>query len=90
MGDRFMGIVAALEALIMRCDIFAQGIVNAAKGHKNPDGSGGFKVPLVVRLEGTEVDASRKLLQDAQKEIPTMQAATDLTDAARKVCGAVG
>lgn len=88
--NRVKGVLVNIFGGIMRCDIIAQGIVNAAKGHKNPDGSKGFKVPLVVRLEGTNVDAGRKLLQDAKKDIPTMQAATDLTDAARKVCGAVG
>jgi succinyl-CoA synthetase beta subunit len=67
----------------MRCDVIAQGIVNAAK-------EVGFKVPLVVRLEGTNVDAGRKLLDAARKDIPTMQPATDLADAAKKVCAAVG
>ena len=74
---------------IMRCDVIAQGIINAATKFKNPDGSIGFKVPLVVRLEGTNVDAGRKLLDEARSKIPTMQAATDLTDAAAKVCKAV-
>jgi succinyl-CoA synthetase beta subunit len=70
--------------------VIAQGIINAATKHKNPDGSLGFKVPLVVRLEGTNVDAGRKLLEAAKAKIPTMQAGTDLTDAAKKVCAAVG
>jgi succinyl-CoA synthetase beta subunit len=73
----------------MRCDVIAQGIINAATKFKNPDGSVGFKVPLVVRLEGTNVEAGRKLLEDARSKIPTMQAGTDLTDAARKVCAAI-
>jgi succinyl-CoA synthetase beta subunit len=83
------GVLVNIFGGIMRCDIIAQGIVNAAKGHRNPDGSTGFKVPLVVRLEGTNVEAGRALLQDARRDIPTMQAATDLADAARKVCAAV-
>jgi succinyl-CoA synthetase beta subunit len=74
----------------MRCDVIAQGIINAATNYKNADGSTGFKVPLVVRLEGTNVDAGRKLLTDAKAKLPTLQAATDLTDAAKKVCAAVG
>jgi succinyl-CoA synthetase beta subunit len=74
---------------IMRCDVIAQGIINAAGKHKNPDGSIGFKIPLVVRLEGTNVEAGRKLLQDAQSKLPTLQAGIDLTDAAKKVCAAV-
>jgi succinyl-CoA synthetase beta subunit len=49
----------------------------------------GFKVPLVVRLEGTNVEPARQILQQAQASIPTMQTATDLTDAARKITGAV-
>jgi succinyl-CoA synthetase beta subunit len=74
---------------IMKCDVIAQGIINAARNHRNPDGSVGFKVPLVVRLEGTNVDAGRKLLQDAKGSLPTLQAGSDLTDAAAKVVAAV-
>jgi succinyl-CoA synthetase beta subunit len=44
---------------------------------------------LVVRLEGTNVDEARKILAEARKDIPTMQTATDLTDAAKKVTAAV-
>jgi succinyl-CoA synthetase beta subunit len=84
------GVLVNIFGGIMRCDVIAQGIINAARGYKNPDGSMGFKVPLVVRLEGTNVEAGRRLLDEARKDIPTMQAATDLTDAAKKVCGAVG
>jgi succinyl-CoA synthetase beta subunit len=83
------GVLVNIFGGIMRCDVIAQGIVNAARKFKNPDGSVGFKVPLVVRLEGTNVEAGRKLLSEARGDIPTMQAATDLTDAARKVCAAV-
>jgi succinyl-CoA synthetase beta subunit len=84
------GVMVNIFGGIMRCDVIAQGIVNAARKHQNPDGSTGFKVPLVVRLEGTNVDAGRKLLESARAEIPTMQAGTDLGDAARKVVAAVG
>ena len=83
------GILVNIFGGIMRCDIIAQGIVNAAKTYKNADGSVGFKVPLVVRLEGTNVEAGRKILQEAKGMIPTLQAAVDLADAAGKVCGAV-
>ncbi|MFZ4574596.1 MAG: ADP-forming succinate--CoA ligase subunit beta [Phycisphaerales bacterium] len=83
------GVMVNIFGGIMKCDIIAQGIINAATKHKNPDGSTGFKVPLVVRLEGTNVDAGRKLLEDARRQIPTMQAATDLTDAAKKVTASV-
>jgi succinyl-CoA synthetase beta subunit len=84
------GILVNIFGGIMRCDIIAQGVVNAAKTYKNPDGSTGFKVPLVVRLEGTNVEAGRKILSEAKSFVPTLQAATDLTDAASKVCKAVG
>jgi succinyl-CoA synthetase beta subunit len=84
------GVLVNIFGGIMRCDVIAQGIVNAASNYKNRDGSVGFKVPLVVRLEGTNVDAGRKLLTEARGKIPTMQAATDLADAAQRVVAAVG
>ncbi len=84
------GVLVNIFGGIMKCDVIAQGIINAATKHRNPDGSVGFKVPLVVRLEGTNVEAGRKLLNDAKAKIPTMQAAVDLTDGAKRVCGAVG
>ncbi len=65
------------------CAVVATGFVNAAR-------EVGFTVPLVVRLEGTNVEAGRKILKDAEGELPTLQTATDLGDAAEKVCGAVG
>ncbi|MDP1661748.1 MAG: ADP-forming succinate--CoA ligase subunit beta [Phycisphaerales bacterium] len=86
---RCKGVMVNIFGGIMKCDIIAQGIVNAATKYKNPDGSVGFKVPLVVRLEGTNVEAGRKLLDDSKAKVPTLQAATDLGDAARKVCAAV-
>jgi succinyl-CoA synthetase beta subunit len=79
---RVKGVLVNIFGGIMRCDVIAHGIINAAK-------KVGFSVPLVVRLEGTNVDAGRALLNEARSAIPTMQAATDLTDAARKVCAAV-
>jgi succinyl-CoA synthetase beta subunit len=60
---------------IMKCDVIAQGIINAAKAVK-------LSVPLVVRLEGTNVDAGKKLL--AGSGIAVI-AADDLADAAQKV-----
>ncbi len=77
------GVLVNIFGGIMRCDVIAHAIVNAAQ-------QVGFKVPLVVRLEGTNVEAGRTYLEDAKAKIPTMQAATDLADAARKVCAAVG
>ena len=62
----------------MKCDTIAQGIINAVKAVNLP-------VPLVVRLEGTNVDAGRKLLTDSK--LPLV-AATDIADAAQKVVAA--
>ena len=50
----------------------------------------GVSVPVVVRLEGTNVAAARSFLDGARNQLPTMQPATDLNDAARRVCAAVG
>ena len=60
---------------IMRCDVIAQGIINAVKTVKLP-------VPLVVRLEGTNVEAGKKLIADSGLPVIT---ADDLGDAAKKV-----
>jgi succinyl-CoA synthetase beta subunit len=60
---------------IVRCDLIAEGIVNAVK-------EVGVKIPVVVRLEGTNADVARKLL--AQSDL-AITAASDLTDAATKV-----
>ena len=60
---------------IMKCSTIAEAIVIAAK-------SVGFEVPLVVRLEGTEVEEGRKILEESDVDLIT---ATDLTDAAEKV-----
>jgi succinyl-CoA synthetase beta subunit len=84
------GVLVNIFGGIMKCDVIAQGIINAASKHKNPDSSTGFKVPLVVRLEGTNVQAGRDLLAAARAKLPTLQPATDLADGAKKVCAAVG
>ncbi|MBC03631.1 MAG: ADP-forming succinate--CoA ligase subunit beta [Phycisphaerae bacterium] len=81
--DRVKGVLVNIFGGIMKCDTIAGAIIEAAK-------EVGFEVPLVVRLEGTNVDAARRMLEDARNEIPTMRTATDLADAARTVCTAVG
>ncbi len=48
------------------------------------------RVPIVARIERSTVDAGRETFQSAANELPTLQAATDLGDAARKACGAAG
>ncbi len=60
---------------IVRCDLIADGVINAVKNV-------GVKVPVVVRLEGTNAEKAREALA---KSGLTITAATDLTDAARKV-----
>ena len=63
---------------IVRCDIIAEGVINAVKNV-------GVEVPVVVRLEGTNADKAREMLATSGLAI---LAATDLTDAARKVVAA--
>jgi succinyl-CoA synthetase beta subunit len=63
---------------IMRCDVIAQGIINAVKAVTLP-------VPLVVRLEGTNVDQGKKLLTESKLPI---RAAADLAEAAKMVVAA--
>ncbi len=83
LGDpSVQGILVNIFGGIMQCDKIARAIVSSAK-------TVGFKVPLVVRLEGTNVAAARQILADAQREIPAMQTATDLTDAAKRIVAAV-
>jgi len=72
------GIFVNIFGGIMKCDTIAQGIINAVKAVSLP-------VPLVVRLEGTNVAAGKKLLQESN--LPII-AADDLADAARKVVAA--
>ena len=76
------GVLVNIFGGIMQCDKIARAIVNAAK-------EVGFEVPLVVRLEGTNVEEARAILEEAKADIPMMQPATDLTDAAKKVVAAV-
>ena len=79
---RVQGVLVNIFGGIMQCDIIARAIVAAAK-------EVGFKVPLVVRLEGTNVQEARRILNEARREIPMMQIAGDLTEAAQMVTAAV-
>jgi succinyl-CoA synthetase beta subunit len=63
---------------IMKCDVIATGVVAAAK-------QVGLKVPLVVRLEGTNVDLGKKILADSGLPIIS---GNDMGDAAQKVVAA--
>ncbi len=81
--DAVKGILVNIFGGIMDCAVIARGVVNAAR-------EVGFTVPLVVRLEGTNVEAGRQILAEAAADLPTLQAASDLADAANKVVAAVG
>jgi succinyl-CoA synthetase beta subunit len=78
--EKVRGILVNIFGGIAKCDVIAEALIHAAK-------EVGFRVPVVVRLEGTNVERARKLLSEAA--IPRLVAATDLTDAAKKVCAAV-
>ena len=78
--EKVKAILVNIFGGIMKCDVIAQGIVNAVKAVKLP-------VPLVVRLEGTNVDAGKKIIADSGLPVTT---ADDLGDAAQKVVKAAG
>ena len=73
------GILVNIFGGIMRCDIIAEGVVAAAKEVS-------LHVPLVVRLEGTNVDLGKKILADSGLPITS---AENLRDAAEKIVTAV-
>jgi len=74
------GILINIFGGIMRCDVLAKGVVEAAKEIK-------LNVPLVVRLAGTNFEEGRKILNQSNLKILP---ATDLNDAAKKIVEAVG
>ena len=77
--DNVEGILVNIFGGIMRCDIIAEGVVAAAKELS-------LDVPLVVRLEGTNVDEGKEIM--ANSGLPII-AADDLNDAAEKIVAAV-
>src|SRR5436305_13219332 len=80
--DKVKGILVNIFGGIAKCDTIADALVKAGR-------EVGFKVPVVVRLEGTNVDRAREILKAAHSELPMIQSATDLTDAAKKVTAVV-
>ena len=74
------GILVNIFGGIMRCDVIAEGVVAAVKDV-------GLQVPLVVRLEGTNVEKGKAILNESGLAIT---AADDLDDAAQKIVAAVG
>ncbi|HWE02088.1 MAG TPA: ADP-forming succinate--CoA ligase subunit beta [Tepidisphaeraceae bacterium] len=76
------GILVNIFGGIAKCDVIAEALVKAGR-------EVGFKLPVVVRLEGTNVEKAREILKAAKAELPTIIPATDLTDAAKKMTAAV-
>jgi succinyl-CoA synthetase beta subunit len=76
------GVLVNIFGGIMQCDRIARAIISAANNV-------GFTVPLVVRLEGTNVNEARAIIEEARKQIPVLQTAADLTDAAKKITASV-
>jgi succinyl-CoA synthetase beta subunit len=76
------GILVNIFGGIAKCDLIAEALVHAGREI-------GFKVPVVVRLEGTNVEKARQILAEAKSQLPTLVSAEDLTDAAKKVTAAV-
>ncbi|MCK6570369.1 ADP-forming succinate--CoA ligase subunit beta [Myxococcota bacterium] len=73
------GIFVNIFGGIMKCDVIAQGVIAAAKEL-------GLQVPVVVRLEGTNVDLGKKLLAESGLNL---QSANDMADGAQKIVAAV-
>jgi succinyl-CoA synthetase beta subunit len=78
---RVKGVLVNIFGGIAKCDLVAEALVKAGR-------EVGFKVPVVVRLEGTNVERAREVLAAAHAELPTLQTATGMADAARKVVAA--
>ncbi len=74
------GVLVNIFGGIAKCDTIAEALIAAAR-------EVGFNVPVVVRLEGTNVEQARSMLAEAA--VPGLVTADDLTDAAKKVCAAV-
>ncbi len=64
---------------ILRCDVFAEGVVEAAK-------KTGIDIPVIVRMEGTNVERGKEILKNSNLELTS---AKDLADAAEKIAAAV-
>jgi succinyl-CoA synthetase beta subunit len=73
------GILVNIFGGIMRCDTIAEGVIAAVK-------EVGLKVPLVVRLEGTNVDLGKKIISESGLNVIP---ADDLDDAAQKIVNAI-
>ncbi len=72
------GIFVNIFGGIAKCDLIAEALVKAGR-------EVGFKVPVVVRLEGTNAPLAREILAKAAAELPTLKTAADLTTAAKMI-----
>ena len=72
------GVFVNIFGGIAKCDLIAEALVKA-------DREVGFKVPVVVRLEGTNADKARVILDGVTAELPMIRSASDLTAAAKLV-----
>jgi succinyl-CoA synthetase beta subunit len=77
--DKVKAVLVNIFGGIMKCDIIAEGVIAAAQEI-------GIKIPLVVRLEGTNVERGKELLKKSELDIIT---ATTMSDAAEKVVGSI-
>lgn len=77
--EKVKGILVNIFGGIMKCDVIATGVVEAAK-------QVGLTCPLVVRLEGTNVETGKEILKNSGLNII---AADGLADAAEKICKAI-
>ena len=77
---RVKGVLINIFGGIMRCDVLAQGVVEAARQVK-------LNVPLVVRMEGTNVVEGKKILADSGIKVVS---ASDMADAARRIVKEIG
>jgi succinyl-CoA synthetase beta subunit len=75
------GILVNIFGGIAKCDLIAEALVKAGR-------EVGFKVPVVVRLEGTNVEKAREILNNVRAELPMIQSASGLTEAAKLVVAA--
>src|SRR5205823_14496020 len=75
------GILVNIFGGIAKCDLIAEALVTAGR-------EVGFKVPVVVRLEGTNSAKAREILAAAKNELPTLRTAAYLSEAAKLVVAA--
>ena len=77
--EKVKGILINIFGGILRCDIFAEGVVRAARNT-------GIHIPVVIRMEGTNVDKGREILANSGLNLET---AADLKDAASKIASII-